>query len=289
MRAVTSLVLVAAVGCAAEPTLSETTQGVATSNKIAVNKIAINKIAINKIAINKIAINKIAINKIAINAISTADLLNSPDCDGTNEDACGGRDVLEYLISCAFPAGTTLVGTADTGVTYHFAGSIGLAPQWETRRLTLGEQRWVSACMLARVNNAGHELFISLRGPHPALAATAEEQDEYDLEEGAFYGDIFTEPQRYYACRGADLYAGDFSESTLLRACAQPTEAGDETLCGMTYAGECGAFEVERACASRSGDHYVECHTTPSQGGGWHDNGIADRFEEAITVYVKTL
>ena len=290
MRAET-LLAVLAIGCTAEPTVSETTQGVTATNKVALNKIALNKIALNKIALNKIALNKIALNKIALNTISANDLINSPDClpDGSNADSCGGRDVLEYLISCAFPEGTTFVGVSDDGVTHEMRGGIGLAPMWATRRLTLKEQRWMSACMLARVNNAGHELFISLRGPHPALDVSVEEQNEFDLQEGAFYGNIFADGQQYYACRGADLYAGNFSEQTLLRACAQPTEAGDRTLCGMAYAGECGAFNLERACETQTGDYHERCHTYSSTKGRWHDEGIDTRFEEAITVYVKEL
>jgi hypothetical protein len=284
MRLVTTLVLIAAVGCAADPMVTEAEQGV-----VSTNKIAINKIAINKIAINKIAINKIAINKIAINAITTADLLNSPDClPGDPPDAaCGGRDILGYLISCAFPAGVTLVGTADTGTTYEFEGSIGLAPAWDTRRLTTREQRWMSACMLARVNKNAEEVFISLRGPHEALTVTAEERNEFDLEEGAYYGDIFADPQRFYACRGAALYSGDLNFAQEGRSCAQPTAAGDETLCQMVYAGECDAFNVERACEQNAGEYYEGCHTYSTTDGRWANQRIRDRFEQAITVWIK--
>jgi hypothetical protein len=289
MRVVTTLVLIAGFGCAAEPSVTEVQQGVTASNKIAINKIAINKIAINKIAINKIAINKIAINKIAINAITTGDLLNSPDClpDGSNEPQCGGRDLLEYLISCAFPEGTTLVGTAANGVTYNFDGSIGLAPAWERRRLTTREQRWMSACMLARVNKNAESVFISLRGPNEVLTVTAEERNEYDLEEGAYYGDIFSDPQQFYACRGEALYGGDLNFDLEGRSCAAPVGNSGKTQCQMTFTGDCAAFNVERACSIDSGEYYERCHTSESQNGRWHDNGHATRYEEAITVWIK--
>jgi len=291
MRVVaTALVLAALGGCADEPMVSTVGQGVSSTNKVAINKIAINKIAINKIAINKIAINKIAINKIAINTLAVHDLLNSPDCQpGDPPDAeCGGRDVLEYLIGCAFPSEVTLVGTSDAGVTYQFHGSIGLAERWEYRRLTFKEQRWMSACMLARVSNVGAPLLISLRGPHDALGVTIEEANDFPLQEGAYFGDIFSEEQRFYACRGEDNYNGDMGPMGTLRACATPTGDGTQTICGMNYAGECGAFNDERACDTQTGDYYERCHTSPSKNGKWHDEGIENRFEEAITVYAST-
>jgi hypothetical protein len=283
------------VACAAdEPSTSETSQGVLSSNRIGINRIAINRIAINRIAINRIAINRIAINRIAINAINTHDLLNSPDCTPATEPNCGGRDVLDYLIGCAFGPDVTLVGTTDAGVTHEFHGAIGLAPHWEHRKLTLKEQRWISACMLARVNNSGTSLFISLRGPHDALTVTAEEANDFVLQEGAFFGNIFTKTQEFYACRGSDLYSGNFDEVVALRACAQPTEAGDKTLCGMKFAGDCDLFNTTRACERVNGDFYERCHTTPSAGDwddgkchGWGNENIATRFEQVITVYVQ--
>ena len=296
MRVVASLALLTTlVGCTAdEPSTSETSQGVVSSNRIGINRIAINRIAINRIAINRIAINRIAINRIAINAINTHDLLNSPDCTPATEPNCGGRDVLDYLIGCAFGPDVTLVGTTDAGTTYEFHGMVGLAPQWETRRLTTKEQRWMSACMLARVNNSGKSLFISLRGPHEALSVTAEEANDFVLQEGAFFGNIFTQTQEFYACRGSDLYNGNFGDVVALRACAQPNATGDMTLCGMKFAGDCDAFNTTKACERVNGDFYERCHTTPSSDGwnngckkGWHDEGIATRFEQVITVYVQ--
>ncbi|MBA3819914.1 MAG: hypothetical protein H0X17_13545 [Deltaproteobacteria bacterium] len=265
--------------CADAPALSGTTQAVRTSNKIALNKIALNKIALNKIALNKIALNKIALNKIALNTIAVADLLDSP----------GDREVLEYLISCAFPSGVTLEGTATDGATYSFGGAVGLAPRWDTRQLTLKERRWVSACMLARVNNGGHSILISLRGPHNALSVTAEEANEYYLEEGSFYGDIFTpegEDPVFLACRGSDLVDGEFDGTFALRQCSQPTAEGSTTLCGMTYAGDCADHGSAWACTTPAGAFYERCHATPSSDGTWNES-IHNRYEEVLTVFVK--
>jgi len=279
MRCIAGLIVFGSLlaACAEEPSTATTTQGISTTNKIAINKIAINKIAINKIAINKIAINKIAINKIAINSLAAGELLNDPD----------SRVVLEYLVSCAFPSGVTLVATDDAGTTYNFAGGIGLAPQWEKRRLTFKERRWISACMLARVNNSSTPLYISLRGNHPALQVSAEEAAEYTREEGSFYGDIFAregEEQVFLTCRGADLAASPGDIAFSLRQCAQPGANG-LSVCGMQWVGDCADFGAAWACEEWGDDHYGRCHTTATTTGRWCQR-IQERYEEVITVYL---
>jgi hypothetical protein len=262
------------VGCATDEQTSVAEYGVESSNRIALNRIALNRIALNRIALNRIALNRIALNRLRIDSFTTAGLIDSDP------------ELLDYVISCAFPAGVEVTGADSTGNEHTFHGGVGLAERWEIRRLTMREQRWMSACLLARVSNAGTPLFISLRGPHDALQVSAEEQNTFIHEEGAFYGDIFADEQKFYACQGVDLYNDNLGPLAALRACAKPLASGDTTVCGMTYAGECGAFNVERACAYQTGDYYQRCHAEPSKNGKWHDEGIATRFEEVITVWV---
>lgn len=74
---------------------------------------------------------------------------------------------------------------------------MGLAPDWLHRPLTEDEQRWVSACLLARTNYFGVEVQISLRADHspsPALQTTDEERHEFTLHEGDFFGNLFADP-----------------------------------------------------------------------------------------------
>ncbi|MDQ3297536.1 MAG: hypothetical protein M3619_13180 [Myxococcota bacterium] len=281
MRAVPCMLFIAAslVACAVEePATSVTTQGVTSSNKIALNKIALNKIALNKIALNKIALNKIALNKIALNSLSTQALLDN--------NVPGGREILEYLVSCAFPENVTLVGTPTGGSPIEFRGSIGLAPRWETRQLTLKEKRWVSACMLARVSNSGTPLFISLRGNHDSLTVSASEAANYDYEEGAFYGDIFTpegEDIVALTCRGSDLASGNGGATFTLRQCAESND-GVTSICGMQWAGDCAKFDTSWAC-DESGEYYGRCHDHATADGKWRES-IHARYEEVITVFV---
>jgi len=280
--AVTCLLLAA---CTDAPSESSTTQAITSSNKIILNKIILNKIILNKIILNKIILNKIILNKIILNGIET----NEFELDtAVTHDLLNGDDddlaVLEYLISCAFPENVALSGRDDGGTLHTFQGGVALAPHWGHRKLTNNERRWVSACMLARVNKDATEVEISLRGPHGALEVTDEERAEYNLEEGAFYGDIFTDPQQFYACRGASLYTGDMSFGDEGRACAQPDGTTGKTLCGMTFAGNCAAFDASgAACDGDAGEYYKRCHTSADA----TSQGRATRFEEAITVWIK--
>jgi hypothetical protein len=303
MRAVQALVIAFAalfVACVADEPPESTTA----SPILAPNMIALNRIALNRIALNRIALNRIALNRIALNTITTQDLLSTSE----------NREVLSYLVSCAFPASVTLVGTVN-GTTYEFPGSIGLAPRWADRRLNSAEKGWISACMLARVNAYGVSLLISLRGAHPALTVSAEEAALYTVEEGAFYGDIFTpgdDPIVAISCRGSGQAAGE-SGGLVNRDCAEPGEIPGQSICGMTYAGDCGDYTTgsgSYACEVRHGDeadgdcdddedgddqpgdsddgaaagYYTKCHST-STTGHWPHSSV--RYDQVITVYVS--
>src|SRR5262245_22499660 len=125
-----------------------------TKNKLASNKLASNKLASNKLASNKLASNALSSTRLAANQ-ATAEILATAD----------GRDVYSYIISCALPDSMTIEATVpgapDTGPLSSytcvnevctFSGGLGLAQHWIDRRLDPKGQRWVTACLLARVN-----------------------------------------------------------------------------------------------------------------------------------------
>src|SRR5207247_9937101 len=92
---------------------------------------------------------------------------------------------------------------------FDFHGALGLAPEWLLKRLSSGKG-WISACLLARVNDFNTAEDISLRGGHPALTISQDEADLFTLEEGAFYGNLFTpadKPPVEIACIGEDKKA----------------------------------------------------------------------------------
>lgn len=303
MRSVIPVVFVSAMAtaCVGETDVSETdvstrTQGVLEGNQIATNGIATNGVELNGIATNGIATNQISNN---LYLIASTNLLSTTE----------GRDILKYVVSCAIPKGVTLVGEHED-VTYEFDGDIGLAPAWMERGLRESEQRWVSACLISRVNRFGIPVSISIRGPHPALKVSEPEARDYRVEEGAFFGNVFRavdEPVIWNACRGKGQAAGD-SGTLDLRDCAEPDPANPGyTLCGFKYSGDCAdwvrpsnAYSCQKFqkllpqhvhaddddsndLRSAEGGHYERCHDSAGYGRWPH----AERYTEVITVYLK--
>ncbi|MFT3698796.1 MAG: hypothetical protein QM831_36960 [Kofleriaceae bacterium] len=218
------LALLVTAGCALdEMDLGEADQDIATSNKLAANKLAANKLAANKLAANKLA-------SAAFANSDSGPLINTAD----------GRDVLTYMISCALPAGQSITLTDSTGAAWSFAGSIGVAPAWSTRALTLDEQRWETGCVLGRVNYFGVKVDLSMRGNNAALAITSADATYTELD-GIFYGNLFdSSGPKEYACDGR---AGNPT-----RVCADVSSDGVTTMCGFTYTGMCTGAGTASAC-----------------------------------------
>jgi hypothetical protein len=292
MRTLLTVVFVStmASACVGEPDVSTRTQGVLEGNAIASNAIASNAIQLNAIASNAIASNQISNNLFQLNS---TELLHTPE----------GRELLTYVVSCALPHEVTLTGRY-AGVTYSFPGDLGLASAWTRRELRATEERWVSACLIARVNLFGIPVSISLRGPHDALEVSKAEAQDYSVEEGAFYGNVFhavNEPLVWNACRGKGQAAGE-SGTLDLRDCTEEDPAHPGlTKCGFTYAGDCADWARPKnayACKKfipqqESGDcgkdddiveggFYEQCYDSPGLGKWPH----AEKFNEVITIYV---
>ena len=206
-----------------EADLGQTDQDVTTTNKLATNKLASNKLASNKLAAAAFA-----------NGMEAQPLLDTAD----------GRDVLTYMLQCALTPVQSITLTDSSGTPWTFGGLIGVAPAWTTRALALDEQRWVTGCLLARVNYFGIVVSLSMRGDLPALATTVEERDYKELD-GAFYGNLF-DPA------GALEYACDGKSDNALRICADLSSDGVTTMCGFTYTGPCQRGVLVPACTGTS-------------------------------------
>jgi len=263
-----------------------------THNRLASNRLATNRLATNKLASNRLASNSLTSTKLEAN-MATSDLLATAD----------GRDVYAYLINCALPEGSTIQATvsdaADTAppATLYtcnaglcvFPGGIGLAEYWEDHKLDPKGQRWISACMFARVNAHDTAEPISMRGPHDALAVSSDEAAQFPIQEGAFYGNLFTgdAPIDWNACRGEGQAQGEF-DGLVDRDCAEEDPANPgKTQCGFKYAGDCRDYTPvlpsPYACQHYDFDLglYENCHDTSSDG---HWGTQPNR--EVITVYV---
>lgn len=107
-----------------------------------------------------------------------------------------GRQFLTYLVSSALGPDQAAHVRVD-GLRYDFAGGLGLAPAYLDQPLTLAEERWVSAAILARTNAFGRRVDISLRhpdAPFSSLLVDEREQAEFTLYEGDFFGNVFANP-----------------------------------------------------------------------------------------------
>src|SRR5688572_8438269 len=128
---------------------------------------------------------RLATNRLATNALTSSSLeatLAATELLSTQ----GGREVYSYVVSCALPAGkslqTIVAGAPDTAPpdtnytctngTCTFDGSVGLAEYWLDRRLDRKGQRWITACLLARINHYQITKAVSLRGVAPQLTVS---------------------------------------------------------------------------------------------------------------------
>lgn len=272
-------------------------------------RVTYNAISFSDVTANHAAMTELASKKFSLNNPAAASMLNSSD----------SRQVLEYLIGCALPKGQAFTVNAG-GQTFTFQGDVGLAKSWKSTKLTAKEKRWISACMLARINNQGQLMKVSLRGPHHALHVTQAETARFNQEEGVFYGDIFTgtAPIIGWSCRGAAQAGGEGTEGSALsyRDCAEPASRVDfdgQTItgnqCGWGFAEDCFVHQlgIPFACESKvttgggvpdleaDGDvtdepshgsnapnsYYKKCHA------GGVIPMLEPKWDEVITVYVE--
>ena len=293
------LSVIALSGCLDEQDFGETSQAVTIENRISFNRISFNRISFNRISFNRISFNRISFNRLSANMAAIGDMLDTEE----------GREVFSFVIGCALPEGEVLVAPdpEDPDNTLEFYGDVGLAPDWIDRPMSKKDRRWVTACILSRVNESSAAVNISLRGDHPGLATDAAERAAYTLQEGAFFGDVFENvdgPLRAYACRGR---AQRWSEQGDLasRDCAEPDFAHPGfTKCGMTYAGECDDFLfIPGVCNKERQGAFANCKTALHQAlhirNSWtitdedgnqqtlrtsYEPGV---FQEVITTYVQ--
>ena len=151
-------------------------------------------------------------------------------------------------------------------------------------------QRWVTACLLARVNAFAIADSISLRGVAPELTISQDEALLYPVQEGAFYGNLFADGDDidWNACRGKDQAAGESGGLGLRDCTEEDLSTPGRTQCGFKYAGDCADYTPESpspfACRSFDPEEgtYSDCHTKPGTGNGPRC-GLSC---EVITVYV---
>jgi hypothetical protein len=166
------------------------------------------------------------------------------------------RKVLAFAVACALESTQTVTYTVG-GVSYTDTGMLGIAPGWKTAAISSSQAAWVSACMFSHVNDVTHLVWLSLRGAQTALSTTGQEVTDYGVEEGAFWGNVFTNlgSVHGYSCLGVDQAASETYGELPYRNCAQwdGVSGSNASPCGMSYAGLC-----RNACTTASAP-YAGC------------------------------
>ena len=170
-------------------------------------------------------------------------VLNNPRLASTEES----RLLLQYLVQCALQPSQSIETISD-GKKYAFRGVLGLADHWLHTALTESGQRWVSACLLARVNLYGRKVEISLRAPnllnHSINLFDEFERREFHLHEGGFFGNVFLEDMVAYSCQGIRNSAAEHSPVLAARRCTELSGERDasgqsKTQCQFVSTGHC--------------------------------------------------
>ncbi len=251
------------MGCLGEADVEEL--GVVAQEAEASNALASNALASNALTTNALASNALLSNALTSSALTSSSLVT---------DALGdwkARSVFKYIVSCALPADRHISVTID-GTTYGYDGGVGVAQSWGDPNGHCDNNcvKWVSGCVLSRVNYLGVPVPLSIRGNQGALSSSATERSAYPNREATYYGDIFQNPQLRYAC----LSPGATSDH---RVCG-PSLQG----CVMTVVGAC-----DDACDGVHADgSFPNCRDGVRDAKNKFSPGVTS-FPGAITVFLQ--
>jgi hypothetical protein len=179
------------------------------------------------------------------------------------------RQLLRYIVGCALDTTQSFsFSWTDDQLVVHaetYWGLLGLATNWRTEALSTVDEQWVSACVASRVNWYGATVIISSRASHAMLNSTGTaERSEYPMEEGAFWGNLFTDPPHLYACHHGPNEA---HSRTYLRDCATGH------IGAPSGPPECGIVNIVGTCDTKcapldpAGSYHPSC--TDDTGASW--------------------
>jgi hypothetical protein len=231
------------------------------------------------LSMNGLSQNRLSLNRLSLNALSGDRLtLDGSGLEATPE----GRELLTYVVRCALPENEEL-SVEISGTTYVFPGLLGMAPQWVDGECDLSCQRWVSGCLLAHVNAFGVSVPISVRTPGTEIATSQFEIAEYDVQEGAFWGNLFVEDGQEVemnSCSGHAMVEGDLEHDPNSWLSKRQCAAWDTTHCGFDLTGTCSASEWSGgACQNELGAAGILTRCSDDWEG-------APVYEEVVTIYL---
>lgn len=159
------------------------------------------------------------------------------------------RQVLRSAIACALTPDQS-VRDPVTGESY--SGWWGLSPSWVGGALEPAGRRYVTACMVQRLNYYETSVPILLEGPHPAIARGTSFDSMYPILESTAFGDLFSSTTPLLGVLPA-FNAFVCWESTLPQSCGllglpllfEKRICDDAPLCGLIPLGPCSLWCVE--------------------------------------------
>ncbi|PTL82891.1 hypothetical protein [Vitiosangium sp. GDMCC 1.1324] len=159
------------------------------------------------------------------------------------------RSVLRSAVECALTREQS-VRDPVTGELY--TGWWGLAPSWLGNVLDTQGRRYVTACMVQRLNYYGTSVPILFEGLHSAIARNPAYDSEYPIEESTVFGDLFSSTTPLLGLLPAfNVYV--CWESLLPQSCGllglplllEKRICDDVPLCGVVTLGPCALSCVQ--------------------------------------------
>ena len=175
-------------------------------NGLSSNGFSMNGFSMNGFSMNGFSMNGFSMNGFSMNGLETPGGLSSTSGLMTTP---GGREVIKYMVKCAYPEGHSLTAQDNTvpPTWYTFDGGLGVAPELETGVCDLDCQERISGCMLAHVNNTGLHVGIWLVGPDSGIGWGS--SPNFPYKEAAYFGNLFRSNMPGNYCAGKDMGSGD--------------------------------------------------------------------------------
>ena len=194
------------------------------------------------------------------------------------------REVVQYAVECALNPAQSVTDPVN-GMTY--TGHWSLADTWYSEALSYDGKRWVTACMLQRLNVDGDNVEVLMEANHPRMYQSAVNDAVYTFEESSAYGNLFDSRATLYNGRPT-FYAYVCSEAEQAQSCplagGQPWInkrvchlAGNE--CGLVWLGTCPS-----ACVPNGpNDEYWSCK--PANGLVYNDYTMRVQLKNPTACY----
>jgi hypothetical protein len=210
------------------------------ANGLSANGLSANGLSANGVSANGLSANGLSANGLSANGLSANGLSSASFSTWFTQDPITADMVMRYLVRCAVPAGQSRSFTdPQSGVSYTWAGNLGLAPGWASgAAANLTEQKLITACLLAHVNQSGLNLPISVLGRDAlgnVIPYSRQELMTYSIHEACFFGNLFTQQGVFL---GTDRYSQSRG-ALLTRACTVEGSESAASCSPIQFAGSC--------------------------------------------------